>query len=566
MRGAVIKFFLLAIISVFELGTLSPSAAQAVICNNPNDTTNWDKETKEVNPGTTRAEKCAWARIRDGQAAVFAKPQPGNTDESTPPESSESRELRKLRGDFMKEILLGKWSSQIPLERIRIQGAIIEKMWLENLAMDKILVCQNCDFEGGVRFVYVRSKWFIDLTGSRIIGPGGQGCKADDSDRTGILNLGGLSIDGSVLLNELTADCAIMLDGAKIKENLILQDSSAPRLEGKYAHIEGRVTIQRSYLANLDFAKASIGWVEISDINGLYENETNGAAITLNGASIDHDLELVGGLIKGFSASNMTVGGTLVMRNPRPGVDARALTCEGACVIKLRNSNVGSFELLDSLGAQFDVVGLVYKNFTLLQGDGNTFPQSSDEEERYQKWLYCPSEKPNPPSFFIRLARFFNIVRISCSSRRPGQHSPQPYLQLAQVFKIAGYNDEADKIHIWEREANREQTKSWIGWSWEWLKYIVIGYGYTKSRAFAWAVFFLLVGWFVVRKSQIARKHGFGFTYSFDMLLPIVRLREKHYTTELELPYRAYFYVHRIIGYLLGLFILAALSGLTSVT
>jgi hypothetical protein len=126
-------------------------------------------------------------------------------------------------------------------------------------------------------------------------------------------------------------------------------------------------------------------------------------------------------------------------------------------------------------------------------------------------------------------------------------------------------DEEVDKIHILEREAARSQAK-WYSWPWETLKYGLIGYGYRKWLAFVWVGFFLVLGWIVVRRSPIARKRRFGFTYSFDMLLPIVRLREAHYKTELELPYRAYFYVHRIVGYLLGLFLLAALSGLTNVS
>ena len=52
--------------------------------------------------------------------------------------------------------------------------------------------------------------------------------------------------------------------------------------------------------------------------------------------------------------------------------------------------------------------------------------------------------------------------------------------------------------------------------------------------------------------------------YSFDMLLPLVKLRERHYEIKI-IPWfpRNYFYVHKIFGYVLGLFLLAGLSGLT---
>ena len=55
----------------------------------------------------------------------------------------------------------------------------------------------------------------------------------------------------------------------------------------------------------------------------------------------------------------------------------------------------------------------------------------------------------------------------------------------------------------------------------------------------------------------------FGLAYSFDKLLPIVRLREKHYTIDLAGLTRYYFYVHRMIGWALASFLVAGLSGIT---
>ena len=48
------------------------------------------------------------------------------------------------------------------------------------------------------------------------------------------------------------------------------------------------------------------------------------------------------------------------------------------------------------------------------------------------------------------------------------------------------------------------------------------------------------------------------------MLLPIIRLREKHYK-EIDLQGwpRQYFYVHKIMGYVLASFLIAGLVGLT---
>jgi hypothetical protein len=52
------------------------------------------------------------------------------------------------------------------------------------------------------------------------------------------------------------------------------------------------------------------------------------------------------------------------------------------------------------------------------------------------------------------------------------------------------------------------------------------------------------------------------FGYSFDALLPIIRLRELHYQIELGGWRHYYFYFQRIVGWILGIFVLGALSGL----
>jgi hypothetical protein len=47
------------------------------------------------------------------------------------------------------------------------------------------------------------------------------------------------------------------------------------------------------------------------------------------------------------------------------------------------------------------------------------------------------------------------------------------------------------------------------------------------------------------------------------LLLPIIRLREKHYQIDLESRVRYYFYLHKIMGYVLASFLIAGIAGLT---
>jgi hypothetical protein len=55
----------------------------------------------------------------------------------------------------------------------------------------------------------------------------------------------------------------------------------------------------------------------------------------------------------------------------------------------------------------------------------------------------------------------------------------------------------------------------------------------------------------------------YGFSYSLDMLLPIIRLNESHYDIILKGFAKYYFYGHIILGYVLASFLIAGLSGIT---
>jgi hypothetical protein len=66
------------------------------------------------------------------------------------------------------------------------------------------------------------------------------------------------------------------------------------------------------------------------------------------------------------------------------------------------------------------------------------------------------------------------------------------------------------------------------------------------------------------RGQRISRGYNINpLAYSFDLLLPIIRLREKHYQMDLNPWVRIYFYFHKIMGYVLASFLIAGIAGLT---
>jgi len=144
-------------------------------------------------------------------------------------------------------------------------------------------------------------------------------------------------------------------------------------------------------------------------------------------------------------------------------------------------------------------------------------------------------------------------------------HSPQPYKQLANVLQKTGHKEKADDILYYGKERERSKATG-LNWLWLTLLWIFIGYGYRIWYALVWVIAFVTIGACIFRRTEEANRNKmpYGFAYSFDMLLPIIKLRECHYDIDLSgWRSRYYFYFHKIMGYVLASFLIAGLSGLT---
>lgn len=144
------------------------------------------------------------------------------------------------------------------------------------------------------------------------------------------------------------------------------------------------------------------------------------------------------------------------------------------------------------------------------------------------------------------------------------EYAPQPYLQLASSLRSIGRTDAADEVLYAGRKLERDRAPFW-GKIWltamDWL----IGFGFHLERSLYWIAGFLIAGVLVMWLSGEGTRNNiskYGVAYSFDMLLPVIKLREKHDEIDLEGWPRYYFYVHKIMGFVLASFLIAGLSGL----
>ena len=150
---------------------------------------------------------------------------------------------------------------------------------------------------------------------------------------------------------------------------------------------------------------------------------------------------------------------------------------------------------------------------------------------------------------------------------RDRPYSFQPYWQLAKTLEAYGEDGKAHKVLIAGRERQRLQLPWWSPERWGlWALRWVIGYGYGTGelQALVCAIPFFVFGGFLARCRAKPGADGKrpGFWYSFDMLLPGMWLDERHANIVLRRRARWYFNVHRLVGYLLVLFVVAGLAGL----
>ncbi len=166
-------------------------------------------------------------------------------------------------------------------------------------------------------------------------------------------------------------------------------------------------------------------------------------------------------------------------------------------------------------------------------------------------------------------------------------YSPAPYQQAATTQRALGRADVAEAIEYASRQ--RELGEAWASLIkaardlnldaglaalrhavWLAVLWAAVGYGIgyrTLVHSVLWVAVWVILGVIVLRRFGEHKQNGlpdYPIAYSFDMLLPVIKLREDHYKIDLKSGARIYFYYHKILGYVLASFLIAGLSGIIS--
>jgi uncharacterized protein YjbI with pentapeptide repeats len=391
----------------------------------------------------------------------------------------------------------------------------------------------------------------VDLRSARI---GGQ-LDLSGSKFSGTVDMDSLHVDGNLYMRDEAEFRRVILRSARLGGQLVLRDSKITGLLNMNAlHVEQSLLMSdEAELGDVNLSGARIGGqldLSGSKVTGALDMDSLQVAsdvflgrgaefegpIYLDFSKAGGNVELAGGLFRDtVDLTGAQIRGELRLGSSqhKPARWWRDVT------LILRNANAGALEdLSESWPDKIDLNGFTYRSLGGI-GVGEKEPMLGRPVEWFESWL-----------------------------ARQEPYTPTPYRQLSAVLRDEGNPDAADEILYASKERERAQSR--------FLSYIeltaskwFIGYGYHLFTSVYWALGFLVAGnlalWLSGEGRRISRHYNilYGITYSFDLLLPIIRLREKHYQIDLRGWVRYYFYMHRVMGYVLASFLIAGISGLT---
>ena len=400
----------------------------------------------------------------------------------------------------------------------RVQGDL--KMSVPDTCQSESILMPKTEV-GGVLELVRSTFWFADLSGLRT----GRGLSLHGSTGA-VVSLTDAYVDGPVDLTDLVLSNEIK--GADLS-------SIRPR----------RVLENRERVLSLDGLRAT----STVDLSGA---ETDGP-VGVSDARIEGSLIFTGASFPSLvDVSNSNIGKRLEVGPVVIGeFSAEPIRWGPKSLLTLDNTSISTIATpfdLDSWPAKMDLSNLTFTSFF---------------ERRVANTRGLIS-KP-PPLTILALNAWFPLW-LCRSVADP--FNPQPYETVGHYLTSIGQLEAAEAVGVAEKD--HQLAQAWKDNNYGTCIFLLFSratvlYGYQLWRAALWAIFFVALGALVFRRTLEAYNNcmPIGLAYSFDMFIPLIKLRERHYKIELSGRARYYFYLHKLAGWVLGSFLVAAVSGLT---
>jgi hypothetical protein len=381
-------------------------------------------------------------------------------------------------------------------------------------------------------------------------------------------------IDGAVTLDESYVTDSVLSTNCKIERLEVFHSKFNKQVSFEACDVDKSVSIGQSNVNN-NFAISNAHVGSLTVVGGRINS-----GLVMNGLRVDGDLG-IDQAIDYVLGESLKVSGNVrirVLEASDPGVVmsyskiAGNLYILGQCSYDLTGSTVD--QALDLSDAQWNsdaMLTLHNVHVATIESRQLSWPKATELEGfTYDKI----GARGYPETDTIAQQDVAWWSSWLHSDKDPG---PQPYKQLAASLTAAGRLLDADQIQFLGREQEREsacQHGQTIRCSALTLLNAAIGYGIAAYtfRSLGWLVALAAIGFVALRCSPAARAKGTLWCVgaSFDRVIPVIHLN-KEFEDFFNDPKRkrlrgwqlAVFAILAAGGWALGLFLIAAMTGLT---
>jgi hypothetical protein len=470
----------------------------------------------------------------------------------------------ELSGNFLRDILTdqdltkelvngvsisgGKLIGSLNLRSVKVTIPLVDIAMEFNTVVD----ISNSIFDGTLSFKHSALNGGIIATHSRISGSLIFG-RYNDNDFIGTRNPGGdhisfisashVQVDGDIIVSGASIDTNIDLSSSNVKGALIIMYVDSQRGDISATEVGNQLVIFSSNFHQTPAGHdtpATLNFYSSRAQRGLYITRTSvTGVVSAEAAIISGDFDLLGSTISNLDAKSTQVAGYLIVGENAIS-PTKPTNWPGDSLLDLDGSHLGGIrgpedesEWPSRILFHASTLGLFYSDFCGRENCGHSAVW-------FQTWLKHAAY--DPPSI-------------------------EPYKQISDLLAAEGRVQEAQELNVSGHDVERDEAwrrHGWLRYALFWVYGVSVGYGSYPERSLLWISILVGMGALIFRRTPEAKAQHmpYGVAYSFDMLLPIVHLRELHYKIDLNGWERYYFYFHKLMGWALGLLLASVLSGL----
>ncbi|GAA4618921.1 hypothetical protein GCM10023195_85350 [Actinoallomurus liliacearum] len=350
--------------------------------------------------------------------------------------------------------------------------------------------------DGAIHLVDTRVGAGLDLSSARITAPGTVALKANGISVGGAVNCcDGFTAVGEVSLEAATVQDSLVLDGAR------LSNPGGPALSANRIEVGGTISGKGGLTAEggIWLLDAHVG--ASVELNGAALSNPGGRALTASGIDVGRVVDCCDGFTADgrVSFSSARVGGEVCFADAK--IDASA-TLHGARATAVRLTE--GTRITGPLDLQHATITVVRDH-----------PAGWPTQTLLAGFSYDSFDTPLSAA-----------DRVAWLDGAAG-YQPQPYEQLAAVFRRLGQDADARTVQLARQRRRRRTLPRWLA-LWGMVQDWTVGYGYRPQRAVLWLAGLLLVGaaaFGAHHPPPLKAGEAPPFNpvlYTLDLLLPIV--------------------------------------------